>query len=415
LYNYSASYGERYEHKKAQSNLNGFRQSNERFKQFYLNHDENIYDSLDLYKIFVHNLIVYRNFKETSVYEINPNLTSNENYSELGVKDLKYVDAIYVSGMQQNEVQNIIQYKKSGSDEYLNVNKKFLADYVVHEDSEWHTVYELVAEFEYRNKTNTLEQLDYSNSSNAFVEVSKSSDGNIMILGSVKVPFKKEKRKERDIKVIDLKQHVLRNHNPNNYNGDTDEGFVVFSKEAYEVLAINYYFYGIEIIDKQDTTKSILVDYFPDKIVFFEAEYNKLPDNIKDRIDTYNPKILYNFDEIISKAMFEMQLNASWGWEKYLEPDKLLASLFRERYFSISIDHNLSFAYPTDLEEFGEFINKIEEISNVRLNRFNQQSDEVKAIAKIRDKTYFDEVTNSTIISLYLKYCYAVNKELRKE
>lgn len=43
MYNYSASYGERYEHKKAQSNLNGFRQSNERFKQFYLNPDYETY------------------------------------------------------------------------------------------------------------------------------------------------------------------------------------------------------------------------------------------------------------------------------------------------------------------------------------------------------------------------------------
>ncbi|MCL1702203.1 hypothetical protein [Lysinibacillus sp. Bpr_S20] len=382
--------------------------------QFYLNQDEDIYNSLDLYKIFVHNLIVYRNFKETSVYEINPNLTSNENYSELGVKDLKYVDAIYISGMQQNEVQNVIQYEKKGSDEYLKVSKKFLADYVVHEDSEWTTVYELVIEFEYRNKTNTFEQLDYQNNESAFIDVSTSS-GDIMILGSIKVPFIKENRKERAIKVIDLNNHILRNHNPKNYNGDTDEGFVVFSKEAYEALMESYYFYGIEIIDRQDITKSILVDYFPDKIVFFEAEYNKLPDKIKDKIDIYNQKVLYDLNDIISKAMFEMQLNASWGWEKYLEPDKLLASLFRERYFNISTDRNLSFTYPNDLVEFGEFINMIEEISKIRLDRFNQQSAEVIALTKIRDKAYIDELTNASIINLYLKYCYAVNKELREE
>lgn len=258
-------------------------------------------------------------------------MTSNENYSELGVKDLKYVDAIYISGMQQNEVQNVIQYEKKGSDEQLKVRKKLLADYVVHEDSEWNTVYELVVEFEYRNKTNTFEQLDYQNNESAFINISISS-GDVMILGSIKVPFKKEHRKERAIKVIDLNNHNLRNHNPKNYNGDTDEGFVVFSKEAYETLMQSYYFYGIEIIDRQDITKSILVDYFPDKI--------------KDKIDIYNQKNLYDLNEIISKAMFEMQLNASWGWEKYLEPDKLLASLFKERYFNISTDRNLSFTYP---------------------------------------------------------------------
>lgn len=41
--NYSTSYEEEYGHKKDQSYLKGFRQSNERFKQFYLNHDYETY------------------------------------------------------------------------------------------------------------------------------------------------------------------------------------------------------------------------------------------------------------------------------------------------------------------------------------------------------------------------------------
>lgn len=65
--------------------------------------------------------------------------------------------------------------------------------------------------------------------------------------------------------------------------------------------------------------------------------------------------------------------------------------------------------------EFSEFINVIEEISKIRLDRFNQQTAEVIALTKIRDKANIDELSNSSIINLYLKYCYAVNKELREE
>lgn len=361
-------------------------------------------------EIFIHNLIVYKNYRNASVYQINPLLTSIDSYQENGIKNLKYVEAYYNEEYQSNKGKLILDYSKKDNDEYLNVLKSFLTEFVVHEGERWEHAYELVAEFEYRNKNHASLKENYNNTSFGFLEYSHNEKHGLYLKGSINVPFKYGKSSIRPVKVIDLGTHKVREHNPNHFNGDTEEGFVVFSKETVDILKQEYFFYDIEMIEKKYLDNSVLVDYLGDKVVFWEAEYNKLPINIKDKIDKYN--IVPKDNNIISKAMFSMQLDASWNWDKDLQPDKRLAYIVKHKMFERAIDMNLNFIYPQDIKELQRFILQIESLTQITLEKFNIKAKEVKLLITIRDGMYADYINEEYLEELYLKYCYAISDVL---
>lgn len=121
---------------------------------------------------------------------------------------------------------------------------------MIYEGQQWDSAYELVAEFEYRNKNHLPLTESYVNSSSGVIDYYHSDKQGLYLRGSIKVPFKYSKSSVRSIKVIDLGTHELRTHNPDHYNGDTEEGFVVFSKKAVDILQEEYFFYDIEMIEK---------------------------------------------------------------------------------------------------------------------------------------------------------------------
>lgn len=362
-------------------------------------------------EIFVHNLIVYKNYRNASVYQVNPLLTTGESYEEIGVKNLKYVEAYFNDEYQNNKGNIILNYFKRDNDEYLDILKAFLTDYVVHEGERWEHVYELVAEFEYRNKKHPVLKENYTNTSDGFIECSHSQEHGLYLRGSVKVPLNYSKSNIRHVKVIDLGNQEVRAHNPNHFNGDTEEGFVVFSKEAMQILQNEYFFYDIEMIEKKNLDNSVLVDYLGDRVVFWEAEYNKLPTQLKEKIDKYN--IVPDDNRIISKAMFSMQLEASWHWDKDLEPDKKLAYIIKSKMFERAIDMGLNFIYPQCEKELGIFIRKIEDLTRVNLEIFNSGAREVELLITIRDGNCDESgIPEKYIEELYLKYCFAISEIL---
>lgn len=362
--------------------------------------------------LYIHNLIVYRNYKNSNIYQINPLLTSSDYYQEEGVKNLKYVEGSYSEEYHQNNRESVLTYKKKGKDEYLNILKKMLSGFVIHEQQEWENVYELVVEFEYRNKNHAFMENDFVENSNGVLEFSNSEGYGLYVKGSIKVPLILESSKPRNIKVIDLGTHEIRNHNPNNYNGDTDEGFVIFSSDVISILEDYYFFYGIEMIEKENVENTLLVDYLGDKVVFWEAEYNKLSQKIKDKIDKYNITIDVSKDRFISKAMFTMQLEASWNWDKELEPDKKLGYDIKNLMFDKAININLNFIYPKNTNKLKEFINSIENLTNIKLEVFNTNASDVDTLLKIRDGRLEGSLESEKIVELYLKYCYAISKKL---
>jgi hypothetical protein len=166
------------------------------------------------------------------------------------------------------------------------------------------------------------------------------------------------------------------------------------------------------MVDKMNIDNTYLVDVLEDMIVFWEAEYNKLPNQIKDKIDSYNfvPKDKNGFT---SEAMFAMQLEANWDWDKKLSPEYKLANLIRENAFNRAIDLGVSFIKPQTVEDLKEFILKIEALTNIKLEKFNQNSVEVKTLINIRQDG--DSESNLKDLNLlYQKYCYAIQMEYNK-
>ncbi|PGM84731.1 hypothetical protein CN957_06735 [Bacillus cereus] len=363
--------------------------------------------------MFIHNLIVYKNYRNASIYQVNPLLTAMESYQENGVKNLKYVEAYFDKEYQSNKGNLILDYNNKENNEYLNVLKSFLAEHVVHEEQKWKHPYELVAEFEYRNINHSPLKENYTNTSSGFIDYFHSNEHGVNLRGSIKIPLKYSQSNTRSVKVIDLGTNEERKHNPNHYNGDIEEGFVVFSKEAMEILQQEYFFYDIQMIEKNYLENAVLVDYLGDRVVFWEAEYNKLPSQLKDKIDKYN--IVPADTKIISKAMYSMQLAASWNWDKDLEPDKKLAYIIKNKMFERAIDMNLNFIYPQNVKDLQNFIYKIENLTQINLEKFNTNATDVKKLITIRDGKYKDNITEEYIEELYLKYCFAISEKFGGE
>ncbi|MEK4646235.1 hypothetical protein [Bacillus sp. PK30] len=360
------------------------------------------------HEMFIHNLIVSKNYRNASIYQVHPLLTAMESYQEKGVKNLQYVEAYFDQGYQSNKGNLILDYNKKENNEYLHILKGFLAEHVVHEEQKWKHPYELVAEFEYRNKNHSPLKENFTNTNSGFIDYFHSDEHGVILRGSIKIPFKYSQSNARPVKVIDLGTGEERKHNPNHYNGDMEEGFVVFSKEAIEILQQEYFFYAIQMIEKNHLENSVLVDYLGDRVVFWEAEYNKLPTQLKDKIDKYN--IVPTDNKIISKAMYSMQLDVSWDWDKDLEPDKKLAYIIKNKMFERAIDMNLNFIYPQNVKDLQNFIYKIEKLTQIHLDNFNTNANDVKILIAIRAGKYKDNISEKYIEELYLKYCFAISE-----
>jgi hypothetical protein len=361
---------------------------------------------------FIQNIITYRRYKSRDLYQLNPLLVSNE------INEFEYKNSNYVNAFYNDEYSNLqgLPVLKYSSNNNLLVLKKALKNFINEADSNVYPKYELVAEFEYRSHSNHLNIEDSSDylSERAKINIDK-NENTVYILGSIILPvdIKKKVNNIRGIKVIDLKNLKPRAHNNSHFNGDTIEGFVCFKPEVTEVLKNHYYFYDLQIIDKTNLQNTYLVDVLEDKVVFWEAEYNKLPDIIKNKIDSYN-YIPNDTKGIISEAMSAMQLEVDWNWDKKLTPDYILANLIRERILNRAIDMELSFVTPNSQGDLKQFINKIENLTGIRLERFNSNSEDVKALLRIKNGELLSKLRSEDIRLLYKKYCYAIQMEFKK-
>ncbi|RKL65808.1 hypothetical protein CR203_18270 [Salipaludibacillus neizhouensis] len=367
-------------------------------------------DHMDEESPFLYNLIVYRNYKNKKIYQLHPLLTNDERYVEYGVANNKYVEAYFNSEYHERQGQPI--FFVNNDDNYY-ILKELLSDYVNEPQSNVYPKYELVAEFEYRN-TNKHIVSDISEIRNekGFIDFN-SNEKNIWVRGSIRIPLKEIKSENhRNIQVIDLGIGHIRIHNPSNYTGDKEDGFVVFKKEVIKILTQFYYLYDIELIEKENNGNRILVDYFEDKVVLWEGEYNKLPNEIKDKIDVFNYVPSDEDKELISPAMYTMQIEGSWNWDEKLLPDKKLAYEIKSMFFERAIDMQLSFLYPEQLIDLQNFIRKIERLTDIKLENFNLVKD-VRSLIQIRDSELKEErLQRVDILELYMKYCHAVAKRL---
>jgi hypothetical protein len=359
---------------------------------------------------FIHNVVVHRRYKSRSIYQLNPLLVSES------IDEYEVTNSIHINAFFNDEYSNIQGFPvlKSTNEVKLLVLKKVFNDFINDPNNNIFPKFELIAEFEYRTHENHFGKIErIYKKEDSYVKADK-GDKSIVILGSVKIPLPKNEkiRKSRNVQVVDLGEFKPRKHNFNHFNGDTIEGFVCFRPDVINVLKEYYFFYDLQIVEKKNINNTYLIDVLGDKIVFWEAEYNKLPKEIKNKIDFYNyvPK---DINGIISEAMSAMQLEVDWDWDKKLSPSLTLANLIREKVFNRALDIGLSFIEPQNMSDLKKFILKIESLTNVRLERFNQNSEEVKQLISIREGSEIKEAL-SDLNLLYQKYCYAIQMEYKK-
>ncbi|MDA2381439.1 hypothetical protein PDN41_06485 [Bacillus cereus] len=359
---------------------------------------------------FIHNVITTRNYKMNSLYQLNPLLVTDA-YSEYENKNNIYVNAYFNNEYSTIKGKPVLKELDSGN---LGVFKNVFKDFINKPEDNCYPKYELVAEFEYRSHEVHIEEMfGEIKMDMGLIEV-ESNKNNLYVRGSVKIPYVfLDNKQGSNIKVIDLFSKRERKHNPNNFNGDSEEGFVCFKKPVVSVLSDYFLFYDIEMIDKNNHSNRYLVDEFEDKIVLFEAEYNKLPNSIKDKIDEYNYIPDVESELIISKAMYRMQLEGSWNWDEELLPDKKLANTIKMSLLNKALDVSLSFIYPSNMEMLQQFILKLESITDIKLDNFDISNNDVKRLISVRKNEHIEE--NLDLIDLYMKYCYTVNKEIEND
>lgn len=377
---------------------------------FYLEEPTN-YENQINQEAFIHNVITQRKYKSRDLYQLNPLLVSDE------INEYEYTNSIHVNAFFNDEYSNIkgLPVLKSTNEHKLLVLKKALKKYLNDQISNHYPKYELIAEFEYRthNKHFTKTSSETFQLRDSYIKVD-SNKNSTYVLGSIYIPLLDNNiiEKKRNIKVIDLGGFKPREHNFTHYDGDTIEGFVCFKPEVMNIFKNYYYFYDLQMIDKYNIQNSYLVDVLDDKVVFWEAEYNKLPVSIKDEIDPFN-FVPEGSIGIISDAMAAMQLEVDWNWDNKLDPGLSLANLVREKSLKRAIDMGISFIEPDTTDELRDFILKIETLTSVRLENFNSKLKDVKRLISIREGDKLN-INTLDLKALYHKYCYAVKMEYKK-
>lgn len=358
------------------------------------------------YNVFTENIITFRNVKGNNLYQLNPNIMGS-NINEYQYDNSNLVNAYYNEEYSNLKGKQVLKLE-NGTDIYLYTN--VLKDYINELDSKTYPKYGLVAEFEYRTynkpfeniKEGTYKQDDY------IFDIKISSNNFIHILGSVKIedPSFNQDFVERHIKVISLGTGRIRENNHENLDDDMEAGLVLFKEDVMDILEKYYYFYDLVMYDKENIENKYLVDVLDDKVVFWEGEYNKLPNFIKSKIDKFN----YGSNEeigIISPAMKAWQLDVDWDFHLKFTPEQELARLIKLKFFNAAIELDLSFQLIKDKDKLSDFIKKIEKLTKIKIEIFNQDTKDVKELLKIRNKEKVKINTEETKL-LFRKYCIVI-------
>ena len=365
-----------------------------------------------------YNVIVYRNYKRKSLYQINPAFLSDDYLVEYDQKDDTFASQ-YLVKENHNRINDIPVFKAGTSPVSLYINMLTLDWYISlpNQKSYYTPEFELFLEFEYRSK-NASSIPDFKGlAGKAFLDISNisSHEVQIAIRGTIPLNIKDIKINESDgfisrIKVFGLDNGTLRDLNPSNTNDDMEAGFVVFKNDALSILREEYYFYDLCIIPKNDLDKSSLIDTFAEYFVFWEGEFNKLPMEIKNSLISYN--IVERPEQIISPVMFKWQLEGSWHYMDSATPRTKLANYVKNNNFNVAIENGADFCIPFSDDEMKKFLDVIDALYGISPYNYNQESDDIKILCSIKDGCLNNELSPHQYLTLFEKYCNAVLKKV---
>lgn len=364
---------------------------------------------------FCHNIVVEYNYKFNKKYAFNSHLLSDDEivFVEQDGGDI----ACQVYNVYNTiSKPNILQHEKSK--DVIMLYFPAIKELVASDYEDY--LYDLYVDFEYRIKLN-----EYTGSVGEFttdnglysVGYSKTSPNQDLfyIIGSQKIEIKDleyEPKKCYKISVVDLSSGTIRKLNPKNYNDDTDAGLVVFDKTALKILQKFYYIYYLRLIPKTNDVDEVLIDILDDCIVFWEGEFNGLPEEIKKELEKYNIK--NKKEGIISDAMFSWQLESNWNFADKLKPHQKLAYYFSEHYLHLCFENEMDFVEPENVEELKIFIEKTISLLQLDIEKLNINTEKKSMLQDILNGNIID-FSKPDLLMFFEGFCYIVLANLKGE
>lgn len=385
---------------------------------------ENLSNIID--ESHIHNILVEYNYKFNKIYGLSPYLLSDDNVIIEDQDNSGVMNLIY------NELSKINKPKILIKTEYgVDLCTKFLENYV---DSKYTSgSYNLFVDVEY-SKRISLEEYKNINDQEEGVSIpggyalfyktknqfSDNEEFTYRMLFSKKIDISRlinddnKNKIDSSIKVISLDDGSVRDLNTSNYNDDMDAGFVVFSKEIIDILKKYYYFYDLMLLPKNLDIHSPLIDVVGEYVVFWEGEFNQIPQEIVNAIKEFNIQNKININNIISEAMCEWQLMASWNYVDKLLPNMKLAYQIRYNYLELAKENELDFCPPKNIDEYSSFIIKLLKILNLNFKKLKLDNTKINMLKDIIDKKYLFNDYNHLYMN-YQGFCNLILETLKNE
>lgn len=346
---------------------------------------------------YIYNLIVQKNYYRNTIYTLNPYLY-NDNESEIYEKtqDSKLVANLvyYNPAFSTNEWPIIL----SNNGTEILLLKKSISSYINKEKDDFPR-YVMSVEFEYRDKKNKIDEFNEYKKDGCLITKER-TDEIIWLLGTLDIDFVIPNNIGLNIITNQLNGNI-REINESNLNDDIDAGLIVFDNSCMKYLKKRYIFLEFLMVDMH-TKDSVLIDFVDDKVVFWEGEFNKLPYEIKKELEKYNIKIKLN--GIISKAMFEWQLNCNLDYVKFEYPYQKLGKYILENNFDLAYESRISVELP---ETNTDLINKVNDLLKLFSLKYNQLYKSEKgyfALERVLNNKY--KPNSKTAKQLFDYFCY---------
>lgn len=372
------------------------------------------YNNFEDISCLCHNIVTQYNYKFNKKYSFNPHLITEDELVFLEQDEGDIAVQVYNLPGNINKPRLLQKEKDNGIVSVYVPALKYLIDFDGVQGE-----YDLYADFEYRiNKENYTGQTGNFADESGLYDVTHNKNGlnekMFWIIGSRKIQLShlSTTKKTNDIAVVSLNDNTIRSLNPRNYNDDMDAGLVVFNKTVLKVLKKYYYVFDLRLIPKKEGYSESLVDILDDCVVFWEGEFNGLPQELKNEMEKYNIKD--KTEGIISPAMFSWQLEAKWDYTDKLRPHQKLAYYCYKNHQQLCIENEIDFTIPESVEQLRVFVKNVMNLLGIDIISMNIVEDKKQMLRDIIEDRDID-LSEQELVSFFEGFSYVLVKETHED
>lgn len=323
------------------------------------------------------NIVTWTNYKFNKLYTFNPLILNDDELVLLEQSDNSVLNQVFSTGDYINSPSLLKKDSNPLYDELIHFFFPAIKEFVK-DNSKYSDNMSLYIDFEYRTKNYAYNDVlsEKIILDNAFLKTSI-FDKTLVVLGTIKIPVKKlvskfdsETKAMPAISVLDFPSGHIRSLNPSNYNDDTTAGLIVFEKKAYEVIKQHFYIFPLKLVSKVNFSDVYVVDTQKDIIIFWEGQYNRLPNELKEKLPVFNIQSVKT-NGLLSAAMYNRQVRGVRDISNDFSPYEKLANYLFDNYFNSTIENNLYFIVPDSFLELKHFIESILNILSLKLTDLN--------------------------------------------